>query len=124
MLRKLVQFTVIILSLLVLLAGCESFPNAGNTKKPSSDPVSEHFSVPTFIPTTKQYYTMDDFDSIVVGESTLADVIALYPPEESSTTIPTAVGTFSDYPMQGGGYIRIKFYGKDLIVFSIEKIEG
>lgn len=122
MLRKLVKLTAIILSFLVLLAGCKSSPNADNGMKPSSDPVSEHFSVPTFIPTTKQYYTMDDFNSIVVGESTLADVIKLYPPEPNSTLIPTAVGTFCDYPTQDGGYIRIEFYGKDLIVFSIEKI--
>ena len=34
----------------------------------------------------------------------------------------TSYGGFCKYPMQNGGDIRIKFYGKDLIVGDIEEV--
>ena len=34
----------------------------------------------------------------------------------------TSYGGFCDFPMQNGRYLRIKFYGNDLIVGAIEEI--
>ena len=64
------------------------------------------------------YYKEEDFKSITIGESTFRDVYNIAP---AKTMQLTSYGGFCDYPTQDGGYIRIKFYGKDLIVGSIEE---
>ena len=67
----------------------------------------------------KDYYTREDFQSIVIGKSTYQDVYVIAPIE---TLQITSYGGFCDYPMQNGGYVRIKFYEKNLIVGDIEEI--
>ena len=67
----------------------------------------------------RDYYKIDDFQSIIIGESTYQDV---YKITHSETMQVTSYGGFCECPTQSGGYIRIKFYGKELIVGAIEEI--
>ncbi len=64
----------------------------------------------------EKYYTMEDFQSIVIGESTLDDVDKIAPMNSLQVT---AEGFMYRYPMEDGRYICIKFFGKELIVSSI-----
>ena len=65
------------------------------------------------------YYQKEDFQSIVIGETKFQDVYEIAPTEFIQVT---SYGGFCDYPIKNGGYIRIKFYGSDLIVGSIEEV--
>lgn len=60
----------------------------------------------------KDYYTREDFQSIVIGKSTYQDVYVIAPIE---TLQITSYGGFCDYPMQNGGFAdvkqRLKKYG-------------
>ena len=67
----------------------------------------------------KDYYQIEDFNSITIGESTYQDVYEIAPVKSMQTA---SYGGFCEYPMQNGGCIRIKFYGKNLIVGAIEEI--
>ena len=67
----------------------------------------------------RDYYTKEDFKSIIVGESTYQDVYNIAPIELMQVT---SYGGFCEYPMQHGGYVRIKFYGQHLIVGCIEEV--
>ena len=67
----------------------------------------------------QDYYTKEDFKSITIGESTYQDV---YNIASSESMQMTSYGGFCEYPMQNGGYVRIKFYGKDMIVGAIEEV--
>ena len=67
------------------------------------------------------YYEKEDFQSIIIGESTFQDVYKIA--SEGAIQI-TSYGGFCEYPMQNGGYIRIKFYGKDMIVGAIEEVSN
>ena len=64
-------------------------------------------------------YSIEDFQAITIGESTYREVYEIAPPESLQIT---SYGAFCYYLRQSGGYICIKFYGKDLIVGSIEEI--
>lgn len=66
------------------------------------------------------HYSIEDFHSIKIGESTVNDVYRLAPTGESMQV--TSYGGFCDYPMKNGGIVRIKFAGKDLVVSEIEEI--
>lgn len=66
------------------------------------------------------YYKMEDFQSITIGESTYYDVYKVAP---TGPVQITSYGGFCEYPMQNGGCIRIKFCGESLIVGAIEEIE-
>ena len=68
----------------------------------------------------KEYYKKEDFQSIVIGESTFNDVYQIAPSESINIT---SYGGFCEYPMQNGGYVVIKFYGEDLIVAGIEEMK-
>ncbi len=70
---------------------------------------------------TGDYYKKEDFQSITIGESTYQDVHKIAPTESIQIT---SYGGFCQYPMQNGGCIRIKFYGKYLIVGAIEELSG
>jgi hypothetical protein len=65
-----------------------------------------------------EYYQKEDFQSIIIGESTFLDVYIVAPTESMQVT---SYGGFCEYPMEDGGYVRIKFYGEDLIVGAIEE---
>ena len=90
------RFMVVCLGLIVLLSGCGLKPKDDGT-----------------------YYKKEDFQSITVGESTLQDVYEIAPKEVMQVT---SYGGVCEYPMEDGGYIRIKFYGKELIVGEIEEV--
>jgi len=66
---------------------------------------------------THTYYSLEDFESIIVGESNHKDVYKVAP---SDIMYITSYGGICEYPMENGDYIRITFYGKELIVGSIE----
>ena len=65
----------------------------------------------------QKYYSMNDFEHIVEGESTYQDVYDIAPPESVQVT---SYGVMCEYPMEDGGCIRIKFYGEEPIVGTIE----
>ncbi len=64
-----------------------------------------------------EYYTKEDFNSIIIGESTHRDVFNI---AHIELLYITSYGGLCEFPTENGGYICIKFYGKDLIVGSIE----
>ena len=67
----------------------------------------------------REYYKIEDFESITIGESTYQEV---YKVAYSESMQITSYGGFCEYPMENGGYVCIKFYGKDLIVGAIEEV--
>lgn len=69
--------------------------------------------------TMKEYYSREDFKLITIGKSNFQDVYKIASIESMQIT---SYGGVCDYPMQNGGYLRIKFYGEDLIVGSIEEV--
>ena len=69
--------------------------------------------------TMKQFYDMEDFSTIVVGESTYNDVYAIAPFE---SIYSTSYGGMCEFPTKDGGVIRIKFLEDELVVGSIEEI--
>lgn len=86
---------------MLINTSCEQYANIGNN---SEEPM-------------KSYYTLDDFQSIVIGESTFQDVYDIAPPISLTTT---SYGGFCEYPSADGKYIHIKFYGAEMIVGAIE----
>ncbi len=72
------------------------------------------------IKSPKNYYTKQDFKSIIIWESTYQDV---YDIASSQVMFVTSYGGYCEYPMSDGGCIRIKFYGPDLIVGMIEELK-
>lgn len=68
----------------------------------------------------KNYYSIEDFNCIVIGKSTLADVteIAFF-----ENLYAQGYGALCELPMEDGRYIQIKFLGNDMIVGSIEVVE-
>jgi hypothetical protein len=70
-------------------------------------------------PSGKVYYTISDFDDIIIGESTVDDVFSI------TSNIPlyaSSYGALIELPKEGGGYIHIKCYGPEGIVGSIEEV--
>lgn len=65
----------------------------------------------------KEHYCEEDFQSIIIGKSTYQDVYNIAPPKSIQVT---SYGGFCEYPMKDGKYLRIKFYGKEMIVGMIE----
>lgn len=71
------------------------------------------------IEVSMKYYEKKDFQSIIIGKSTFYDV---YKVANTQTMQITSYGGVCDYPMLNGGYIRIKFYGKEMVVGNVEEI--
>ena len=67
----------------------------------------------------KEYYSMEDFDSIVVEQSTYKDVYEIAPIDSIQIT---SYGGFCKFPKKDGGYIRIDFVGNELIVSKITEV--
>ena len=63
-----------------------------------------------------QYFTMDDFSSIVIGKSTYSDVSEIT--GSYSDVVTRSYGGVSEYPMRDGKCVRIE-YGSDYIVRHI-----
>ncbi len=68
----------------------------------------------------QEYYKLEDFRWVTIGETNFQDVYKIATSESMQIT---SYGGVCEYPIYGGGYIRIKFYGKDLVVGSLEKID-
>lgn len=68
----------------------------------------------------KNYYSMEDFRSIIIGKSTLSDVTEIAFVE---SLYSQSYGALCELPMEDGRYIQIKFLGNDMIVGSIEVVE-
>ncbi|MBQ8732518.1 MAG: hypothetical protein IJY82_06795 [Oscillospiraceae bacterium] len=68
----------------------------------------------------KKYYTMEDFDSIIIGQSTMKDVFVIAP---TKYAVVTSYGSLVEYPMQNGRWIQIRTYGPNGIVFAIEEVD-
>jgi len=66
----------------------------------------------------KEYYTIDDFSTIRLGVDTLREVYKIVP---CDTFMFTHYGAVCEYPMQGGGCIRIHYY--DYKKFVAKRIE-
>lgn len=62
-------------------------------------------------------YCAEDFEGIIIGQSTFCDVYKIAPTESIQAT---SYGGFCEYPTLDGGCIRIKFYGKEMIVGDLE----
>lgn len=60
---------------------------------------------------------MNILENIVVGESTFQDVMQHYAIDSMATT---SYGGLCEVVLENGNILQIKFYGKDLIVGSIE----
>ena len=99
--KKLIAILLSILMVLLIFASCNT---DGEEKSSVAD-----------------YYKKEDFKSITIGESTYQDVYNIAPVESMQTT---SYGGFCQYPMENGGYIRIKFYGEELIVGGIEEVSN
>ena len=71
--------------------------------------------------TVQNYYTKDDFETIIIGESTYHDVYEIAP---DGVMQVTSYGGMCKYPAKDGYCINIKFYGSELVVGSIDVEEG
>lgn len=89
------------IAMMLLNTSCEQYSNPNSNAEESME----------------LYYTLDDFQSIIVGESTFQDVYDIAPPISLTTT---SYGGFCEYPSADGKYIHIKFYGAEMIVGAIE----
>lgn len=68
------------------------------------------------------YYTIDDFHTIVVGKSTYEELreVSIRKGVEDVELISTAEGFLFRFPMENGEYICVNVSGSDSIVRSIE----
>ena len=69
---------------------------------------------------TTDTYTLEDFDSIVVSESTLEDLNRIAVCDQLYVT---SFGGVLEYPTEDGHWIRIKIVGANAVVESIEVVE-
>ena len=113
---KLTILFVALISITQLLSSCSSKENELNSSEEAS--VASENEAET---SARDYYKKEDFQSITLGESTYQDVHKIAPIESMQIT---SYGGFCQYPMQNGGYVRIKFYGKHLIVGAVEELSG
>ena len=66
-----------------------------------------------------QYYTMEDFSSLVLHQSTYEDVCKLIPEAQQPEMSKHNSVSYCDYPTETGGFIRILFVRENLLVVSI-----
>lgn len=127
---------VILMMIGILLLGCQKeteTTEAVQSITNGSAPAEETFSTPTqstvapVAPTDEQaddpnvrYFTLEDFGSIVIGESTVVDVSNIT--GSSPSIAMMSYGGLSEYPMRDGKCIQIK-YTMDFVVQSIETCE-
>lgn len=69
---------------------------------------------------TTDTYTLEDFDSIVVSESTLEDLNRI---AVCDRLYLTSFGGVLEYPTEDGRWIRIKIVGANSVVESVEIVE-
>ena len=70
----------------------------------------------------KAFYSMEDFQSLVLSESTLKDLQRIAPAETISVT---SYGGVCEYPTENGGKIQVKLHfqpdSEEWIVMAIEE---
>ena len=89
------------IAMMLLNTSCEQYSNPNSNAEESME----------------LYYTLDDFQSIIVGESTYQDVYDIAP---TASVIITSYGGICEYPSSDGKHIYIKFYGAEMVVGAIE----
>lgn len=67
-----------------------------------------------------KYYELDDFNRVIVGESSLFDVWCIAP---NNWFHVTSYGGYLEYPMQDGHRILVEFYGPGQTVGAIRIVE-
>ena len=65
---------------------------------------------------TNSYYSLDDFDCIMIGKSTYNDLSDVF---GTILVCYTSYGGICEFPMENGNYIQIKFYGSDMVIEDI-----
>ena len=103
----------LIASLLVLLVGCSK--NTTAIQSTFDTPITSSPTEETLNEPGVTYFTMDDFASIVIGESTYEDVSEITGSYSSLYAMIVC-----EYPMQNGKCIRIEYSGSDLIVSNLK----
>ena len=69
-----------------------------------------------------RYYSIDDFRKIVVDQSTYYDVCNAIPENYKISLYATSFGAIQEYPTLDNNWIRIRYYGSNLVVGSIEVV--
>lgn len=100
-----------ILLILLSLSACNSGVNQENVNSSEGESIAND---------ERTYYSMDDFSSIVIGESTILDVNKITPDIVLLRT--THYGAVAEFPTIDG-CIRIEFYGGEHVVRNIEEIK-
>lgn len=98
--KKFSRVIVIYIVLIVSFAACNSSSNI---------PDKEAEAV---------YYNINDFQSLIIGESTFKDVYNIAP---DFTMYAVSYGALCEYLSDAGGKIYVRLYGKELIVGEIEE---
>lgn len=97
---------------------------ANETKQPKVEPAEtsrEDSNSETSI--DSEYYEMDDFSKIVIGESTLDDVLEIIPlPESPGFAVPTSYGSAFHYPSKNNSQIVVAF-NDDWVVIDIFQVK-
>ena len=121
-----VDVIVIILSVCFVasLFGCSADSSGKNTNATGNNATQSTGNATTEkqnedISLTKEYYTLEDFASIIIGESTFYDVYDLAP--NMRFLSGTSYGARCEYPMKDGA-LCIKFSGKDMVVLAVEEV--
>ena len=95
-----IRFVLLCIILTFLVSGC--------TNQTTSTTGNEEYM--------NNCWVLNDFDSIVIGQSNAQDVNNIAPVEYLHLT---SYGGYCEYPMQDGKVIHIDFYGPDLVVGKI-----
>ncbi len=82
-------------------------------------------TIPSGMPTSRQevvpqIYSESDFNAIISGQSTFEDVHAEL---KEFTFYLTSYGRYSEFLLEDGRYMSIKFYGSELIVGELKIID-
>ena len=111
------SFYIILISIIFLLLGCTTQSQTAATTQ-STVENSAFTTVGTLVDSEVRYFTLEDFASIVIGESTIEDVYNIT--EESYAMALTGTGGFCEYPMQDGKCICIEFGVPNWVIKSIK----
>ena len=108
-----IVFVMLLLLFVIILASC----NDSEFKHYQKQEISKVFDLGEA--SKKNYYVIEDFESITIGESTYKDVYNIASQESMQVT---SYGGVCEFPIKNGGYIVVKFYGEDLVVGVIEEL--
>lgn len=109
------RFLCIALAVGLLIAGFLLWQGSSRHTEEVSYPVLSSFDW-----STDRCYALDDFDSIVIDQSTLQDVTEIAP---CNYMLATSYGGITYYPMEDGQWIAVRYIGPDLVVCEIEIVD-